>query len=291
MSPHKSLTKTEKEVLYLLTQEFLSVKKIAIRRGVSARSVRYIIRALKEKGAIDARGNILPFFRCTPEGSGRFNQIRLHGQEFNIKLIYKDKRYKELQEKANILTIDGNTIRLYRDSIEVYGTKSFYGDTAHAVTAKAFMYWNRFFSRLEEELKIIIVKHRYQNIRLVQAHYAEINNELAKDMEYKADRIRIYTKEDGKLWFLIDNSFNLHEAEAVHPSTSLQDIEAVTEHFNDIRENRPPTLTQIMQILKESQEINKDTAAGVNTLVRIQADRNNIYKEAELKDYKPIGYG
>ncbi|MEX0596934.1 MAG: hypothetical protein WD512_10580, partial [Candidatus Paceibacterota bacterium] len=123
-----SLSKAEKEVLFLLTQEFLTPKKIQIRRQTSRQATYKIIKSLKQKGAI--RPNYLenPMVdksqpTCQPvnqKSTKSVNQIRLHGQEFNIKILYKDHRYKQLQGKANLINIDGNEIRLYRDSIEIY---------------------------------------------------------------------------------------------------------------------------------------------------------------------------
>ena len=42
---------------------------------------------------------------------------------------------------------------------------------------------------------------RKQNIRMVNSHYAEINNELSKECEKKGYKIRIHGTDDGKLWF------------------------------------------------------------------------------------------
>jgi len=39
---------------------------------------------------------------------------------------------------------------------------------------------------------------RYENIKLVNAHYSEINNELARDCNVKAERIRVYTTDDAQ---------------------------------------------------------------------------------------------
>lgn len=277
-SEEPELTPIEAEVLYLLTKEFLTVKQIAIRRQKSTQSIYNIRQNLRKKGVIDSlnkevaktRGTLQPFAT-----SG--HKIRLHGQEFNIKILYKDRRYKEHLAKHNTLYIDGNTIRLYRDSIEVYGTHSFYAETAQKATARSMVYWRRFFTRLEHDLKVILVKNRYNNIKLVNHHYSEIDNELARECNIKADKIRVYTTEDSKLWFMIDNSFNLDEAETLHPETAKQDMQdIVSQFFNTLRDNpQAPSMIQLIHIIKSCMEIQKETAAGLLSVVKILEPPNS----------------
>jgi len=231
------LTPVEKDVLRLITNEFLTPQKIAIRRKTTDKAVYKTLAKLKEKGAYNLAKNevekIVPTFQP-------FNHyIRLHVQEFNIKLLHRDNRYRNLLKKSNLLVIDGNTVRLYRDSIEIYGTNAyFYAKDTERATAKSMAYWTRFFTRLENDLKVILIKPRSQNIRLVNHHYAEMNNELARDLNLKAEKIRIYTKEDGKLWYMIDKSFT-DEGETLHPSTAAQDMgDIIKPFFNDLRDNR-----------------------------------------------------
>jgi len=266
----KDLTPTEQEVLYLLTDEFLTPKQIQQRRQISHQAVYKIIGNLRKKGAFNSGMVKVAKLQRTMQPCNQ--KIRLHGQEFNIKILHMDQRYQQALERSNLLVSDGNTIRLYKDSIEVYSGHDFTSDDVQKATAKSFVYWNRFFARLEHDLKVILIKPNSQNIKLVNQHYAETNNEFSKECERKGDHVRIYTKEDGKLWFVIDNSFNLHEAESLHPKTAKQDMEGVKSFFNDLRA-RPVTLSQIKELLHQSAEINKETASGLNVvadLVRAQ---------------------
>jgi len=258
------ITEAEAEVIHLLTDEFLTPKQVAIRRKTSTQFVYKIIKNLKKKGLIDRAYNKVAKSQSTLQPC---NQIRLHGQEFNIKILYKDQRYKELLNKANTLNVDGNTIRLYRDSIEVYSGISFYADDVDKATARSMDYWNRFFRRLEHDLKLILVKPRYQNIRLVNQHYAEINNELAEECEKKAYKIRVYATDDGKLWFTIDNSFNLHEAETQHPGTAKQDMgDVVKPFFNDLRDKEHIPLSKISQYMADTSHQVNEISHGVKAL-------------------------
>ena len=230
------ITPTEKEILCLLTKDFLTPKQIQIRRQCSKQAVNKHIRNLIKKGAYNIGCRLVDDSIPTTKRS-YVNAIRLHAQEFNIKILFKDQRYHKTLEKCNTIEIDGNTVRLSKESIEVYSGQSFFSDDVQKATVKSFKYWQRCFARLEHDLKVIIVKPRSQNIKLVNQHYAEINNELAKESERKGYKIRVYTTDDGKLWFSIDNSFNLQEAETQHPGTAERDMGEVVKHFfNDMRD-------------------------------------------------------
>jgi len=282
-------TKAEQEVLHYITNEFLTIKQIAIRRQTSDKAVYKIVSNLKKKGLINrlnkrvekSQGTIQPF------QPSKKNQIRLHGEEFNIKILYKDHKYKELLEKSNTLDIDGNTIRLYKNSIEVYSGQSFYADTPQKAVYKSIPYWNRLFTRLENDLNIIIIKSRYQNIKLVKLHFAEINNEISKDYEATGDKLRIYAREDGKLAIIIDNSFNLHELETQHPKTAQKDMNRVTKQLQDWRERDPPTNSQIMSLMNQVLEINKETAASLNCITNFL--KSQLPEEKKL-DKKEVNY-
>ena len=289
---NKKTTKTEKDILFLLTTEYLTIKQVAVKRGCSIQNIYKIVSSLKSKGVLNktffkvenSEGYIQPKQKIQPN-----QQIRLHGQQFRINILYVDHRYKEILKKSNYLEIDGNTIKLNRDSVEIYSNTSFFADNPQKATARSMEYWTKMIRRLENDLNLILLKPRSQNIKIVKSgEYAEINNELAKECHKKTEKIRIYTNDDGKLWFMIDNSFNLHEMETVHPETSQPDIENILKHFNDIRDHDPPTMSEIMMIIKDlstqHQEmilINKETASGLNSLVE--------YMRSQLpKDYVDI---
>lgn len=253
---NKDLTSSEKEVLHLLTKEFLTPKQVQIRRKCSQQAISKIICSLKRKGALNSTLKQVVNIQSTKQPN---HQIRLHGQEFNIDILYKDERYKKRIEQGNTLIEDGNTIRLYKNSIEIYSGQNFYAEDSQKATIDSFHYWNRFFVSLEHKLNIIIIKSGSFNIKLVNNHYSEINNELARDINIKAERIKVYATEDGKIWFTIDNSFNLNEAEAIKPESAKQDITKVVAHFNDIRDNEHLPISKLSIILA-------DTVKNLNTL-------------------------
>jgi hypothetical protein len=106
-------------------------------------------------------------------------------------------------------------------------------------------------------LSIVILKPGFSNINLVNCHIAQVGNELAK--EVNKEQIKVYTLDDGKLWLVIDNSFNLHELETLHPKTALPDMrDIVAPYFNDMRQNPhylPSSTKAYIDGLKENQDI------------------------------------
>ncbi len=289
---NQGLTKTEEEILHLLTDEFLTQRQIAVLRGCTPQAVSKIIQKLKKKGAYNIGLEKVDKTGWSYQPSRLFHGIRLHGQEFNIQIIFKDGRYERIVQRCNILLIDGNRVVLYKDSIEINSKKMFLGEDAQQATSGSFEYWDRFFVRLEHELRVILIKPRSQNIKLVKAEYAEINNELAREYNLSADKIRVYTKDDGKLWFLIDNSLNLHEAETVHPETAKQDIEKVKDVFNDIRDKPHLKLSELSQCMAETAKQLNELTHGVNALVTyLRAQITPDSEDTEIVQKKPEYFG
>lgn len=276
------LSETQKEILDMLTKEYETPKRIALRRKTTVQAVYKVIRKLIKKGYLTRGFNKgLKKSQSTKDffykGKGKY--IRLHGQEWNIKIIYKSRFYNKLP-KNKVIFSDGNTIRIYKDSIEVYSNENlkFEAEDEQKATAMSFNYWQKIFNRLENKLKVTLIKEGYHNIELVNHHYAEVNNELAEEYNEKKVKLNIYSTEDGKLWFKIDHSWNLHEAETLHPETAKPDITKVKAHFNDIRDNKTYLPSEIKKniditnqlLFKTSENLNKSAhlITGNTTLIQ-----------------------
>jgi len=263
------LTNTQREVLRLLTQEYLIPPKVANIRGTTLKAVYKTIKILEKKGIYNHKTKKVQNADHTPPNKNT-QKIRLHGQHFTINLLKKSNEYEKIKEKSNMFKIDDNTIKLHNTSIEVYSNNSFMGSTTKEATENSLKYWYRLFMRLEHDLKILIVKDRATNIKLVQNHYAETNNELAKDLNKKKEYIRIYAREDGKMWFEIDNSFNLNEAETTHPQTAEKDMRNIIQpFFNDLRNNKVLLPSELNEALLTTQKQINEIGAGLNTVIKL----------------------
>src|SRR3990167_1955832 len=242
------LSPEQQEVLHLLSDEFLTIQQIALRRQTSDKAVYKTIQKLKKRGLLTRglkKSDVGGVELSTPPSSNKY--IRLHGVELRVRIIYKTEYYNKIRKEGNLISFDGCTVRLYENSFEIYTNKSFEANDEHRATANAIAYLEKLFIRLENDLKVIIRKPRANNIRIVKAHYAEVNNELAQDYNTKRRKLYIYAKEDGKLWFTIDHSFNLDEAETQHPETAKGDMTKVRTFFNDVRDKPSLLPSEITQ--------------------------------------------
>lgn len=265
--PNKSvgLTIAQKEVLHLLTDEFLTIKQIAHRRECSLQAVYKIVSQIKKKGDLSMGLNRVEKVEPT------FNQsdIRLHGQEINIRIFWQDNKYQKLLQKSNTLFLDGNTIRLYKNSIEVYLGQSFFGKTINQAEKNSLEYLQRFLKRLEHELKVGIIKNKARNIKIVNQHYARGDSEICDNSIKNRERVWVHAEEDGKLAFITDDSFGFREDEALHPTTAKQDRKAVDKQVNDWRLKNPPTSSELAKF-------------GVSTQQGLKILTNVVSKQAKM---------
>lgn len=276
----QKLSKIEEEVLHLLTKEYQTPKQVSIRRGTSSQATYKIINNLKKKGVLTRNYKRVAFSQGTIQP---FQGIRVHALEFNIKIINKNYSYNKRVGKSNLEFLDGNTIKLCPNSLEVYGNKSFFGFDEQRAMSKAVSYYNRFFVRLESFLNIVILKRRIPNISLVRCEFSEVDNEVARDCGDKSSYIKLFAREDGKLWFSIDNSFNLYEMETHHKHTAKRDMFRVKKHIQDWRDNDPVTNSELMVLVKRCLEVNLETASGLNVVVDLLKPKEKVVEERVVK--------
>ena len=91
-----------------------------------------------------------------------------------------------------------------------------------------------FVGALERYLKADFgVSKKNPQFKVSRQHYALIKNALAKQCDREGKKLEV-SNERGQ-WFIIDNSFNLHEAETIHPQTAEQDNIKIQNFFNGIK--------------------------------------------------------
>lgn len=293
------LTSKKQEILRLYTKQNLSTKKIARLCKCSIRAIQIHLKQLREMGVLHAttpNETSEGFSGSSSEGERTLTSrgdIRLHGLQFHVDIIKRGSNYESILEKSNVQFYDNWTVRLYKNGVEVHDKRSFFGSDPHEATAQAFDALHRLLSRLEHDFGIVLVRSRYQNIRVVAAHYAEVGNELAKQAHVNDQLIKVKTREDGKIWFIIDNSFNLHEAETIHPETSKQDMaEVVQPFFNDLREHNPLRNSELESAFLRTQEQLRMMAISQNTIIDYikQQVKPPQYPRDKNFNYSECGY-
>jgi transposase len=249
------LSSGQQEILDAIIGEGLSPQQIAFKRGKSHQSIYKIVKILRRKGYLERlQTKRLQKHICTSTDSSKNIKefFRLHGLEFHVVPflgLKADGFYQKVRERSNVLVVSGCTVRLFAEVVEVYSGENvdFRGNSVNRVTRDAQVFFNRVFRKLEAQLHIGIVKDRLQNIKVVNSHYSHVSDGLAKDVGSKK---LVVVGLDGKVWFKVDNSLNLWEAETVHPVDAKIDAQLVFErHLNDWKENNPPTNSELLAYL------------------------------------------
>jgi len=188
--------------------------------------------------------------------------IRGHAFQFTLKIpklanwkkrreyLYKNNiNYKEIGQnwKGERILIDNFKIWLTPISIVVYfpSFKSFMGETAKDTRNYAIYEFKRVISKVETLLGVSFRINNNYKFKVSRNHYSLIKNALSRQYDKEGKKLYCYTEEG--LWFIIDNSYNLNEAETVHSKTGLSDNEKVQNWFNGLKES-PITPQQILQM-------------------------------------------
>ena len=297
--PRDQMTPAEEDVLYLLTQEFLTVKQAAIRRRCTPRAIRKHKQHLVEKGLLGIVPHMVPQTGSPSTVDGNLDgRIRLHAEHFIINIIQCDQRYRDKVKQGSVrFVLDGHTIIQHRNCVEVYSNASFYGETPGVADQRAMRYWSRFFTRLESEVKAILMKERSQNITRVRGEFADTRNELATQALKEHQKIRI-VGDDGKVWLVADNSFSLQELEGVHKTRAKFDMaNAIQPYFNDLREADgnvllPQATSELMLMIQQSMVALQENVAQMaqmnvvsikkfDTLIELEKARLERFKRLE----------
>lgn len=284
------LTLLQRQVLDLLTVKGCWPAEVSRRLKISKPAVSKHITALRKMGFLGSSIGKGVNYRCTPQGVGHnVNLLRLHAEQLLIKLIISSNKYDTARLRASSVSIDGNRVVFYRDSIVVFSYQSFYGVDALACDAEASAYWVRFLHRLENLYGVLLLKERKENFKRVKAHYAEMNNELARGFRKKNQSVRFFGSKDGKEWLVFDDSKGLDEMEATHTATvkepreAREDIELMQAFFNDLRDHpgglpsdqarliqaQGIALGRITSLLEQQATLGVQTAASVQAVAMV----------------------
>lgn len=184
-------------------------------------------------------------FTCLKQDS-----VRGHAFQFKLKLPTNmrnwDKREEIFSEigypfkrlkifgGGQAIEFKGRKIHLTDKSIIIYEKESFISETAQESQSQAINHFIGIIRQLERELKANFSFGGKYRFRVSRQHYSLIKNALAKQYNDHGEKLEVYN--DSGLWFLIDNSFNLNEAETVHAKTGVNDNKKVQDFFNGLKE-------------------------------------------------------
>lgn len=148
-------------------------------------------------------------------------------------LFEQNKPYKSLKYGQRIY-INDKKVHLYDRSIIIYDKASYISNQAKKTKSYAINDFLKTIHKLETFFKVTFKQNKGYKFKVCREHYALIKNALAR--QYSQDNKRLYVFCSKGLWFIIDNSYNLHEAETVLLNEAVPDNEGIQNYFNEHKE-------------------------------------------------------
>ncbi len=276
-----NLTKAQARIYYYISTLDYTNKQIATRLKYKDSSyVRRVRNSLKKMGLIGATVTPPRDYVTTVTKTRR-----LHAQKFRIEIVNQIPENYLKRFVGDCFRLDNNFVQCFKKSISIQAkNKEFWGSTEDNAMAESMDYWFRFFQKLENQVGVIILKDRKQNITMTYAEWATTPCDLSKECEKRSEKLRIIAK-DGKLRYTTDWS-SMHEREAHHATTGKQDSEAGNRFIENILDNpRAPLYTELSKIVKTNAVQLNEIALGLNSIVQIIKKQN----EQPLTEEKKAG--
>jgi len=221
--------------------------QIAKEKMISKQKLQYYIRELREKGAIKKIGYGVWEVKTSTKDTiiQQVKEVRGHAFMWKIKIpkIRNWDKRQEILSKNNIkfkliglrdtprIIIKDRKIWLGSKHIIIYEPRSFIANNAIESRKLAFYNVLILLDEIEIKLKVSFKINGCYEIKVRREHYALMKNCLAIQCNKEGAKLEVKNK-DGSTWFIIDNSYNLNEAETIHTDTALTDNIGVQKYFN-----------------------------------------------------------
>lgn len=172
----------------------------------------------------------------------------------------------------------GKKVWLTDRSVVIYDRSSYLAETSSKAKSYAISKLLSLVKGLERLLSADFTERAGRNytFRVSRQHYALIKNALAKQYDADGKKLNVYS--DQGLWFVIDNSFNLHEAETVHPETADTDNIKIQNFFNSLKE-QPLTTDFILEVMHGIQQNQLVFAQNMGSHIKVIKDLGNGVNE------------
>lgn len=307
------MLESKKEVILNILNSIkkgLSVSQISVKLNISKQGLNYYIASLKKEGVIVKKGygvwEVIPSgevkifslhdVRKVKENRGHAFIWRIKPKHsFNwidvLNKINFPYETKGIQRTPRII-INGKKIWLGKQ-IVIYDKNSYFG--INSIESKKLGIWELQESviAIEKALGIHLEGYKFSCRR---EHHSIIQNCLAIQCNKEGKSILI--KNEKGYWFSIDNSLNLHEAEAISHD-SLIDALGIQKYFNSHKETNfkvtPEFILEAFKKVSDNQtmyaenmvshvEAIKTLSQGVKDLVKEVKELKNIHLEGNAKE-------
>jgi hypothetical protein len=172
----------------------------------------------------------------------------------------------------------GRKIWLTDPSVIVFDRSNYFAKTSKESKQLALYRLFALIAQLERCLHADFTERagRQYRFKVSRQHYALVKNALAE--QYDAEGKKLQVRTTAGLWFVIDNSFNLHEAETVHAETADLDNLKVQDFFNSLKEH-PITTDFILKAMNGIQQNQVLFAENIHSHIRAIQDLSFATKE------------
>ncbi len=252
---------------YKLIQEGWNPAQICKRLNVSKQRLNYYLSSLKKRGLIRKVGygiweisaeysekEVKKTTQVTPNNLQSMkdfkpDSVRGHAFMFTLKIpegLRNWKRREELLKEHGFkfkplkifgggqqMQFRGRKVWLTNKSLIIFEKSSFMAETSKESKKHAVDTFLRTVKAFERYIRANFTSGGKYQFRVSRQHYSLIKNALAQQYDREGKKLQVYSG-DG-LWLLIDNSYNLHETETVHPKSAVEDNQKVQDFFNGIK--------------------------------------------------------
>lgn len=290
------LSIVEEEFLRLFTQEHLTLRLAALRRGCSLENARKYRKKLIEKGYMDARYNQVVSEGFSPQ-PGATNWT-LHALEYVVEIIagQKERVYAAARGKAQgQIACRGSTVLLFDDSIHIKVSQVFESDSPEKCVWRSAEYMEALLRVLEHDLGLVLLKDRRQNIKRVKGEFSHMNDRLA--LQPGAQELRVYAGDDGKPRVVVDWSpGRIPEIEFPHSQHGQPDATKYDAYLRDLVEKNTLKLSELSGLVYENfvtqqrlAEQVRSVAQALEVSIKMQ-QRMNPEVVPETFDPKVVNY-
>lgn len=216
--------------------------QIAREQNISKQKVNYYLRQLKEEGLLQKKG--YGVWETNFYSNQVARSIRGHAFMWKVKspkhfqwkniLESKNIKFREQANKTIRILVNERKVWLGKKNIIIYEPESFFGRNAIESKKFAVLRLLTILNKIESLTGVSLKGKEGYIFKVARQHYALIKNSLAIQCNKEGKKINVYNKEG--LWFLIDNSYNLEEAETVHKDSGLLDSIGIQKYFNSHKE-------------------------------------------------------
>lgn len=285
---------TRYETLKLI-QEGMTISEIAKFRKVQRSSVYKVLKTLIKNGLItNISKSKRAVYELTTNGIKGLHsfvalryKLRQHNLHFKIKVLESPRNWALKRNEIRFLPYFNKTIKLKNNEQEILNfgrlqikttsqsiiikMPTIYSKDWESAIVQSMQILEDSIYKIENLLKIKLMKDFKSNITIISQEYASIQDALAKLYHNEGNRIYL-TGEDGKIWMITDFSFSVDELEFIHTEKATDDVDAIAPFMNDLRKN-PTTLSNIREETKGVLEVAK---ASMQNVVKHQAVLDEI---------------